>query len=184
MAFNHCQNASFIFNTQVSFSTAKFHNSTYKFYFQHSSFIFTIQHLFSTFKFWFELHTWLSRLCHTKLSPDSMTYLQESNTEMLWLVQDIQMLWYDWCKTHTLRQQSDCCEMHTPMWQSDWCSIHTLMKQSDWCKILPLMRETDWCKQNTTPHTNIELFFYLFLLDNSKMTLVGITCLCFLMRYS
>ena len=145
MAFNHCQNSSFIFNTQVSFSTAKFHNSTYKFYFQHSSFIFTIQHLFSTFKFWFELHTWLSRLCHTKLSPDSMTYLQESNTEMLWLVQDIQMLWYDWCKTHTLRQQSDCCEMHTPMWQSDWCLIHTLMKQSDWCKILPLMQQTDWC---------------------------------------
>lgn len=26
MAFNHCQNSSFIFNTQVSFSTAKFHN--------------------------------------------------------------------------------------------------------------------------------------------------------------
>ena len=34
-------------------------------------------------------------------------HLQENNTQTLWLVQDIQMLWYDWCEIHTLMRQSD-----------------------------------------------------------------------------
>ena len=38
-------------------------------------------------------------------------HLQENNTQTLWLVQDIQMLWYDWCEIHTLMRQSDWCEM-------------------------------------------------------------------------
>ena len=61
-------------------------------------------------------------------------YLQEISTETLWLVQGIQMLWYDWC------------EIHTPMRQSDWYEIHTQMWRSD------------WCEQQTTLQANIELF--------------------------
>ena len=60
----------------------------------------------------------------------------------LWLVQDIQMLWYDQCEIHTL------------MRQSDWCETHTLMQQSDWCEIHTQMRRSDWCKQHTTRHDN------------------------------
>ena len=68
---------------------------------------------------------------------------------MLWLVQDIQMLWYDWRKIHTL------------MRQSDWCEIQILMQRSDWCEIHTLIRQSYWYVQYTTLHANIELFFFV-----------------------
>ena len=63
------------------------------------------------------------------------------------LVQDIQMLWYDWCEIHAL------------MRQSDWCEIQTLMRLPDWCEIHTLMPRSDWCEQHTTLYANIEFFF-------------------------
>ena len=63
------------------------------------------------------------------------------------LLQDIQMLWYDWCEIHAL------------MRQSDWCEIQTLMRLSDWCEIHTLMPRSDWCEQHTTLYANIEFFF-------------------------
>ena len=69
--------------------------------------------------------------------PDPWHHLQEKNTQTLRLVQDIQMLFYDWCEVHTL------------MWQSDWCEIHTLKRRSN------------WCEQHTTLYTNIELFIFI-----------------------
>ena len=52
-------------------------------------------------------------------------------------MQDIQMLFYDWCEIYTL------------MWQSDLCEIHTLKRRSN------------WCEQHTTLYTNIELFTFI-----------------------
>ena len=34
--------------------------------------------------------------------PDPRHHLQEINTQTLWLIQVIQMLWYNWWETHTL----------------------------------------------------------------------------------
>ena len=83
---------------------------------------------------------WLISFCmQSPLIP--WRCVQENNTQTLWLVHDIQMLWYDWCE------------------------IHTLMRQSDWSKIHTLMQRSDWCEQHTTLHANIELFFEIFL-DN------------------
>ena len=42
-------------------------------------------------------------------------HLQENNTQTLWLVQDIQMLWYGWCEIHILIQQINWCEIHILM---------------------------------------------------------------------
>ena len=84
-------------------------------------------------------------------------HLQENNSQMLWLVQDIQMLWYDWCEIHTLMQQSD------------WCKIHTLMQQSDWCELHMQMWRSNQCKQHTTLHANRVIFFVKK--GNSKINL-------------
>ena len=89
--------------------------------------------------------------------PDYTTlfaWQQYPNAEM---AQDIQMLWYDWCETHTL------------MTQSDWCKIHTLMLKSDWCEIHTQMQRSDWCEQHTTLHADIELSFLLIKKINSKL---------------
>ena len=42
-------------------------------------------------------------------------HLQENNAQTLWLVQDIQMLWYGWCEIHILIQQINWCEQHTTL---------------------------------------------------------------------
>ena len=75
---------------------------------------------------------------------DPWHHLQENNTQTLWLVQSVKILWYDWCQIHTL------------MWQSNWCEIHTLMQQCD------------WCKQHATICANIEFDF--FFLIQKKVT--------------
>ena len=36
-------------------------------------------------------------------------------TILKWLVQDVKMLWYDWCVIHTPMQRSDWCEQHTTL---------------------------------------------------------------------
>ena len=54
-------------------------------------------------------------------------HLHENNTQTLWLVHDMQTLWYDWCDIHTLMRQSDRCEIHTLMRRSDWCEQHTTL---------------------------------------------------------
>ena len=38
----------------------------------------------------------MSLFVHSLLIP--WHHLQENNSQTLWFVQDIQMLWYDWCK--------------------------------------------------------------------------------------
>ena len=38
----------------------------------------------------------MSLYVHSPLIP--WHHLQENNSQTLWFVQDIQMLWYDWCK--------------------------------------------------------------------------------------
>ena len=38
----------------------------------------------------------MSLFVHSPLIP--WHHLQENNSQTLWFVQDIQMLWYDWCK--------------------------------------------------------------------------------------
>ena len=83
-----------------------------------------------------------------------------------WLVQDIQMLWYDWC------------EIHTPMLQSDWCEIQRYIPLCSNDKIHTLMQGSDWRKQHTPLLTYIELFFVMkkeklknHWIDNAHVTL-------------
>ena len=95
-------------------------------------------------------------------APNSKT----SFAKKPWLVQDIQMLWYDWC------------EIHTPVLQSDWCEIERYIPLCSNDKIHTLMQESDWRKQHTPLLTYIELFFVMkkeklknHWIDNAPVTL-------------
>ena len=75
---------------------------------------------------WIAQNGWYRSLCTAPWFHDI-----KNNTQTLWLVQDILILWYDWCKINTLVQQSDWCKINTLMKHSDWCETHILKRQPD-----------------------------------------------------
>ena len=57
--------------------------------------------------------------------------LQENHTQMHWLVQDIQMFWYNWCKIQTLKWRSDWCEQQHPNLNME-CFFFSEKKNQKW----------------------------------------------------
>ena len=66
--------------------------------------------------------------------PNPWHHLQENNIQTLWLVQDIQMLGYDWCEVHTLMRQPDWCEIHTTL----YALKKKKRKKKTWKRLLPV----------------------------------------------
>ena len=64
----------------------------------------------------------MSFLVHSPLIP--WHHLQENDTQTLWLVHDIQMLWHDWCEIHTLMRQSGSCEIRTLLRRKQHTTLH------------------------------------------------------------
>ena len=104
---------------------------------------------------------------HSSLIP--WHHLQKSKNPNSWLVLDIQMLWYDWCKIHTLMWQSDWCEIHTLMQQSDWCEVHTTLHAKR--EVFFIEKKNNWELCSRTPH-----YFPYFLLFHMSP---GLTKECF-----
>ena len=103
---------------------------------------------------WAQNFLLMSFLMHSSLIQ--WHHLQKSKNPNSWLVQDIQMLWYDWCKIHTLMRQSDWCEIHTLMQQSD-CEVHTTLHAKR--EVFFIEEKNNWELCSRTPH-----YFPYFLL--------------------
>ena len=90
------------------------------------------------------------------ISPKFMVYVILCAQPLDSMTSFAKKLWYDWHEIHTLNAVTGVRYLN-----ANWCKIHTLMQQSDWCKIHTQMQQCDWCLQHTTLYTNIELFFFI-----------------------
>ena len=84
-------------------------------------------------------------------------HLLENNTQTPWSVQDIQMLWYDWCEIHTLNAVIGARYPNAVIW---------LMRDTYPNAAIWLVRDTYpnaaiWLVRYITLHANIEFSFFL-----------------------
>ena len=91
-------------------------------------------------------------------------HLLENNTQTPWSVQDIQMLWYDWCEIHTLNAVIGARYPNAVIW---------LMRDTYPNAAIWLVRDTYpnaaiWLVRYITLHANIEFSFFFTKKSYSK----------------